>query len=88
MHSYNPSGIPSLRRWPGPLTADTSYAPAFTILRRPSSTATLFLMDEQFQTVRDLFELHRTYWQYAQRDAGRLADWSVIPPEVALPRAR
>jgi len=47
--------------------------------------ASLFLVDEQLQPVRVLFELEACYWQPPQRDFGRLADWAVLPADAALP---
>jgi Tol biopolymer transport system component/tRNA A-37 threonylcarbamoyl transferase component Bud32 len=46
--------------------------------------ATLYLMDEQFRTVRTLFELESTPWQPGQRELGRLADWGLVPDDVAV----
>jgi hypothetical protein len=46
--------------------------------------ATLYLMDDQFRTVRTLFELDATPWQPGQRDLGRLADWASVPDDVAI----
>lgn len=50
-----------------------------------TSRASLFLMDEQFQSVRELFDLDATCWKVNQREFARLADWAAIPPDVALP---
>jgi hypothetical protein len=49
---------------------------------------TLFLMDERFRSVRDLFELDASPWQPAQRDLGRLADWAMVPGDVLIGTAR
>ncbi len=46
--------------------------------------ATLYLMDEHLQSVRNLFELEACPWQPAQRDLGRLADWAVVPEDVVI----
>ena len=45
--------------------------------------ATLYLMDEQFRSVGVLFELDASPWQPAQRDMGRLADWAIVPEDLA-----
>jgi hypothetical protein len=47
--------------------------------------ASLFLMDDQFRTTRELFELQVSGWRLGQRAAGRLADWAVIPDDIVLP---
>jgi len=49
------------------------------------SRATLILMDDQFQTDRELFELETHGWQPGQRDFGRLADWAIVPADVPVP---
>jgi len=49
------------------------------------SRASLILMDDQFETTRELFELETHGWQPGHRDFGRLADWAVIPNDVPLP---
>jgi hypothetical protein len=41
-------------------------------------------MDDQFRTVRKLFELDATPWQPGQRDLGRLADWGNVPDDMAI----
>jgi hypothetical protein len=46
--------------------------------------ATLYLTDDQFRTVRTLFELESTPWQPGQRELGRLADWGLVPEDVAV----
>lgn len=48
---------------------------------------TLFLMDDDFRSVRDLFELEATPWQPGQREMGRLADWAVVPPDLRIETA-
>ncbi len=50
--------------------------------------ATLLLMDDRFQTARELFELEVHSWQPGERDFGRLGDWAIVPGDVALPRPR
>ena len=47
--------------------------------------ASLFLMDDQFQAVRELFSLDVSGWRLGQRAAGRLADWALVPEDVILP---
>ncbi len=49
------------------------------------SRATLILMDDQFQTARELFELETHGWQPGQRDFGNLADWAIVPDDVPVP---
>jgi len=49
------------------------------------SSATLILMDDQFETIRELFELETHGWRPGHRDFGRLADWAVVPNDVPLP---
>jgi hypothetical protein len=53
-------------------------------IRERLPTATLYLMDEQFRSVKVLFELDACPWQPAQRDVGRLADWAIVPEDVAI----
>jgi hypothetical protein len=48
------------------------------------SRATLILMDDQFQTVRELFELETHGWKPGHRDFGRLADWAIVPDDVLV----
>ena len=43
---------------------------------------TLYLIDEQFRTVRTLFELESNPWQPGQRELGRLADWVLVPADA------
>ena len=46
--------------------------------------ATLYLMDEQFRSVRTLFDLDACPWQPAQREMGRIADWAIVPADIRL----
>jgi Tol biopolymer transport system component len=50
--------------------------------------ASLFLMGDQFQAVRELFELEVHSWQPGERDLGRLGDWSIVPDNVPLGEGR
>lgn len=48
------------------------------------SKATLFCLDDQFRETRSLFDLEAGFWQTASRDLGRIADWSVVPSDLAV----
>jgi hypothetical protein len=53
-------------------------------MTRDESRATLFLMDCQFQTTRELFQLEVYGWRPGHREFGRLADWAVVPDDIPL----
>ena len=48
----------------------------------PISRVLLVLVNTQFIETRRLFSLEGTYWQPAQRDTARLADWAIIPADI------
>jgi serine/threonine protein kinase len=47
------------------------------------SEATLICLDEQFHETRTLFDLEAGFWQAGSRDLGRIADWAVVPADLA-----
>jgi Tol biopolymer transport system component len=49
------------------------------------SEAHLFLMNDRFETIRELFSVNVTGWHLGQRAAGRLADWALVPDEIIPP---
>jgi hypothetical protein len=46
--------------------------------------ATLVLLDDGLDVKATLFELDVDSWQPGKQDLGRLGDWAVVPPDVAL----
>ena len=44
--------------------------------------AALFLMDDQFQPTRELFQIEADCWQPGERDFGRLGDWAILPDDM------
>jgi Tol biopolymer transport system component len=51
-----------------------------------ASSATLFCLDDRFQTAQVLFELEPSFWVAAHRDLARLADWALVPDDAAPSR--
>jgi len=64
-------------------TPDSQYLLCARVRQGSGKTpsATLFLMDQRFEAVRELFEVD-VWWQ---QHSGRLADWAILPTEVIAP---
>jgi serine/threonine protein kinase len=50
--------------------------------RQRTAPASFFCMNPQFGVERECFELDVSFWQPAERDLGRLADWAVVPADA------
>jgi serine/threonine protein kinase len=48
-----------------------------------TQNVTFLLVDDQFNPQRDLFTLEVHGWRPGQRDFARLADWAIIPEDIA-----
>lgn len=64
-------------------TPDSQYLLCARVRQGSGKTpsATLFLMDQQFEAVRELFDVD-VWWQ---QHSGRLADWAILPTDALAP---
>ncbi|MBC8874339.1 MAG: serine/threonine-protein kinase [Planctomycetes bacterium] len=64
-------------------TPDSQYLLCARVRQGSGKTpsATLFLMDQRFEAVRELFDVD-VWWQ---QHSGRLADWAILPTEAIAP---
>lgn len=64
-------------------TPDSQYLLCARVRQGSGKTpsATLFLMDQRFETVKELFDVD-VWWQ---QHSGRLADWAILPTDALAP---